>query len=151
MNMLAKELTFIQENLTNIDKQNLSVSKVSVGWHLDHSLKVINAVLGVLHKSDPKEYKRSFNFLRTMVFLKGAFPRGKAKSPKRVLPPEIILKEDIEKQLKLAEDNLKIIPKISDKQHFSHPLFKQLNKKQTLQFLKLHTQHHFKIIEDIVK
>lgn len=149
--MLQQELAFIKENIKNMEKKNPSISKVSIGWHLDHSLKVINGVLGVLKQSNPKEYKRNFNVIRAIVFLRGKFPRGRARSPKRVLPPEIILKADVEKQLQDAEENLKIIPKLQENQHFSHPIFKQLNKKQTLQFLKLHTQHHFKIIEDILK
>lgn len=149
--MLQQELAFIRDNIKNMEKKNTSISKASVGWHLDHSLKVINGVLGVLQKSNPLEYKRNFNFIRAVVFLRGKFPRGKTKSPKRVLPPEIIVKKDIENQLQLAEDNLKIIPKLHDLQHFTHPIFKQLNKKQTLQFLKLHTQHHIKIIEDMLK
>lgn len=149
--MLEQELTCIKENLKNFEIQNFSVSKATVGWHLDHSLKVINGVIGMLESSNPKDYNRSFNFVRFIVFLKGSFPRGRAKSPKRVLPPEIIIKEAIEKQLLAAEQNLKIIPALHENQHFSHPIFKQLNKKKTLKFLKLHTQHHLKIIEDILK
>jgi hypothetical protein len=149
--MFQKELDFIRDNIKNRAVVNTRVSKASVGWHIDHSLKVINAVLGAIEKSDPNDYKHQFSFIRFIVFLKGSFPRGKAKSPKRVLPPEVILKEDIVKQLNLAEEKLKIIPNLLEKQHFAHPIFKKLNKKQTLKFLKLHTKHHFKIIIDILK
>lgn len=122
-----------------------------MGWHLDHSLKVMNSVLDTLKNSDAKEFKKKFNFFRFYIFLKGSFPRGKARSPKRVLPPEIILIEEIEKQIRLVENSLKNYPSIQENQFFTHPIFKQLNKKQTLKFLKLHSQHHFKIIQDILK
>lgn len=34
---------------------------------------------------------------------------------------------------------------------FEHPLFGVLNKKDTMKFLKMHTTHHLKIIQDISK
>ena len=97
--MLNKELRFIEEHLLVIDKEDLNVSKANIGWHIDHSLKVINSVSEVLKNSDPYQYKKKFNLLRIFIFILGYFPRGKAKSPKKVLPPEIILREDIEKQM----------------------------------------------------
>ena len=149
--MLNNEFHFIRENLINIDKENLKVSKVNVGWHLDHSLKVINGVFKVLKNSNSSEYKKEFNKLRFVVFLIGRFPRGRAKSPRRVLPPEIVVKEDVESQLNLAIENVKLMSCIKENQYFTHPLFKQLNKKQTLKFLRLHTNHHLKIVKDILK
>ena len=149
--MLEQELSFIKENLHHLEKENSAVSKASVGWHLDHSLKVMNSVLDTLKNSDASEYKKRFNFFHFYIFLKGSFPRGKVRSPKQVLPPEIILKEDLESQLHLVENKLKNYTIIQENQYFTHPIFKQLNKKQTLKFLKLHSQHHFKIIQDILK
>tara|TARA_R110002126_G_scaffold181187_4_gene330028 strand:- start:39211 stop:39777 length:567 start_codon:yes stop_codon:yes gene_type:complete len=149
--MLEQELSFIKEHLHYLEKENVAVSKVSVGWHLDHSLKVINTVLDILKQSDTEEYEKKFNFFRFYIFLKGSFPRGKVKSPKRVLPPEIILIKALEEQIRLVENSLKNYPSIQENQFFTHPIFKQLNKKQTLKFLKLHSQHHFKIIQDILK
>ena len=67
------------------------------------------------------------------------------------MPPVIILKEEIERQLKLAIQNIATINDIADNQYFTHPLFKQLNKKQTLYFLKLHTHHHLKIVKEILR
>jgi hypothetical protein len=149
--MLQKEFSLIRTYLKNETKQKLSVSKGNVGWHIDHSLKVINSVSEALINSDPKDYKSRFNVMRFFAFTIGSFPRGKAKAPKRVLPPKKILKEDIKNQLELAVQNILSINNIEENQYFMHPLFKELNKKQTIKFLKLHTNHHLKIIRDILK
>tara|TARA_B110000967_G_C18899429_1_gene573481 strand:- start:2097 stop:2546 length:450 start_codon:yes stop_codon:yes gene_type:complete len=149
--MLSKEFSFIKDFIKFKERENLSVSKASVGWHLDHSLKVINSVCATLRVSNANDYKKKFNGLRILTFTLGFFPRGKAKSPKRVLPPAIIKKKDIENQLEEAIKNIVSIKELQENQYFTHPLFKQLNRKQTVRFLKLHTNHHLKIIRDILK
>lgn len=149
--MLQKEFTSIKQYIKYFEKNNSKVSSASVGWHLDHSLKVINSVYVALNKSNPSEYRWKFNGLRLFAFTLGSFPRGKARSPKRVLPPENILKKDMESQLDLAIENFKSFQDLKENQYFSHPLFKQLNKKKALKFLELHTKHHLKIIRDILK
>ena len=149
--MLNKEFAIIKENLKYLEKKNVKISNVSVGWHLDHSLKVINSVFDALKNSDPAKYKSQFNGLRILAFTLRSFPRGKAKSPKRVLPPEIIIKEDVKKQLEFAIDNFKVFQDLKENQYFEHPIFKKLNKKKAIKFLKLHTNHHLKIVKDILK
>ncbi len=149
--ILDKEFSLIKEYIDYQEKNNLKISKANVGWHLDHSLKVINSVFAALETSSSNDYTRKFNVLRLFTFTLGSFPRGKAKSPKRVLPPEIIEKEDIENQLEKAITNFEKIEGLEENQFFMHPLFKQLNKKQTIKFLRLHTNHHLKIVKDIVQ
>lgn len=149
--MLSKEFSFIEDCIKFKEKKNLSVSKANVGWHLDHSLKVINSVFEILRVSKAYDYRKEFNGLRILTFALGFFPRGKAKSPEKVLPPAIIKKKDIENQLEEAIKNIASVKELQENQYFTHPLFKQLNKKQTVRFLKLHTNHHLKIITDILK
>jgi hypothetical protein len=148
--MLDKEFDLIRDNIIHQEKENLNISKASIGWHLYHSLKVINSVCEALQASKSIDYKKEFSGMRLFTFTLGFFPRGKAKAPKRVLPPEIVLKKDIQNQLKIAVSNLEKIDVLEDNQFFTHPLFKQLNKKQTIKFLKLHTNHHLKIVKDIL-
>lgn len=104
--MLVKELKFIEECIKHHKNVNLKVSKSSVGWLLDHTLKVINKVNETIKKSKATEYKKEFSGLRLFTFTFGFFPRGKAQSPKRVLPPTVVVKESIESQLKTAIEHL---------------------------------------------
>lgn len=148
--VLEKEIGQISNSIQHYKKQNDSVSKTGVDWHLDHSLKVILAVSDFIKKSDPKNYKWNFSFLRTFIFIIGQFPRGKAKAPKITTSNEKITTEQLIQQLTLVKKQLSEIENLPKKSHFKHPIFGVLNLKQTMKFLKLHTRHHLKISDEII-
>ncbi len=132
------------------DSVNTNVSKVPVAWHLDHTLKVVNRIHNILQNSDPTVYEKRFSLTRVFSFTLGYIPRGRAKSPAAVLPPNTIKTEDILSQLEEARENLSELEKLDQNVNFIHPVFGQLNKKQAKRFLKIHTKHHLKIVRDIL-
>jgi hypothetical protein len=149
--ILLQLLTKIEANIPHKAAKNPSVSKATVGWQLDHALKVFNAVSEWTENSNPEDYEFKLNYWRTVLLTLGYFPRGRVKAPKHVLPPESITTEDLEKQLQTARthvDKLKMLPKNA---YFKHFIFGKLNKKQTLRFLEVHTNHHLKIVKAILK
>jgi hypothetical protein len=133
------------------DKRNDTISKSDVAWQIDHSLKVINLVTDNIVNSNPKEYKWHFNKWRIFLFSLGYIPRGKARAPKVVKPPEVISIESVNTQVQLAYKNIERLNLLDKNAHFTHFVFGQLNKHKTIQFLQLHTNHHLKIIRDILK
>ena len=133
------------------DKRNDAVSKSDVAWQLDHTLKAINLVIESISKSNPEDYKWRFNKWRLLLFTIGYIPRGKGKAPKVVRPPEVIYEEDLKVQVNFAYKNIDIIKPLNENASFKHFIFGQLNKNKTIQFLQLHTNHHLKIIRDIMK
>ncbi|WP_299337472.1 DUF1569 domain-containing protein [uncultured Psychroserpens sp.] len=144
-------LTEIERRIPDAQKADLNISKSNIAWHLDHSLKVVNGVTGMLVKSDVKDYKSNFNKWRLICFGFNFIPRGRGKAPKVVRPPEIVKVEDIKQQLEQAKSNIDPLKDVPKHANFKHPVFGVLNKKQTLKFIKLHTQHHLKIIDDICR
>ncbi|QTE21709.1 DUF1569 domain-containing protein [Polaribacter cellanae] len=148
---LENQLTQIENYIPYFERINTKASKANVAWHLDHSLKVINSVVGVLQNSNPNLYKDNFSFLGKVLLKFNFFPKGKAKAPKHVLPPEIVLKEDIISQLVLAKANIREIEKLDVNAYFKHPLFGNVNKVRVIPFLKAHTNHHLKIVKSILK
>lgn len=149
LNKINQQLLKIESLIPKINGINTKVSKASIGWHLDHSLKVFNAVCTTTIQSNPEDYKWKFNIMRTLLFPLNYIPRGKAKAPKYVLPPENITEQDIRKQLETARFNLKALQNLPKTSFFKHFIFGKLNKKQTLRFLQMHTHHHLKIISKI--
>jgi len=133
------------------NQSNHAISEASVGWHLEHSLLVIKQITATVAQSEPKLYKSKFNVKRFVVFLTKTIPRGKANAPKVVIPSEEITLETLQESLKNTYGAITYLKDCEERQYFMHPFFGQLNKKQTIQFLAIHTEHHLKIVRDILK
>lgn len=151
MPVLQHELSELEKAIENSENTAPEISAGSVGWHVDHSLKVIHKVCNLLIASDPKDYKWKFNKWRFIIFLKGSIPRGRVKAPKHVRPPENIIVNDLNLQLTEVKQLLNTIEKLPPKSNFEHFIFGKLHLKKTIRFLELHTNHHIKIIKDILK
>ncbi len=151
IDFLVDELKDLKSMIIYSDYIAEDVSEVSVAWHLDHTLKVINRVIDSLRAADPDQYKYQMNLIRTMVFARGKISRGKGQSPKVVLPPDTILTQDILKQLNEAEANLKTLDSMHPQVHFKHPAFGVLDLENSKRFLNIHTSHHLAIIRDIIR
>jgi len=133
------------------DVRKDSVSKSDVAWQIDHSLKVINLVSKSIISSDPNKYASKFNKWRFILFNLNYIPRGRARAPKIVVSPNEISKELIANQIQIAFENIEQLKMTQENAYFKHFVFGVLNKKRTIRFLKLHTNHHLKIIRDILK
>lgn len=127
-----------------------SVSGSSIGWQLDHTLKVINSVCQVIPKSNPEEYKPKTTFSKALVFTTGFIPRGRARAPK-VVTADKTSEYELLLQFNQAEESLKVFSSLQPNQFFQHPIFGHLNAKDTQKFLYIHSYHHLKIMRDILK
>lgn len=144
-------ITELESYIVVKNKRNDTVSTSDIAWQIDHSLKVFNLVSDTLLNSDPKLHSSKFNKWRLLCFTIGYFPRGKVKAPKFVRPPDLISLEDLELQFQVAYQNVEKIKSADESSHFKHFIFGVLNKNRTIRFLQLHTNHHLKIIRDILK
>jgi hypothetical protein len=154
MNSKTRLTSYLQELESLVPKYDLKSPKVSrstIGWQIDHSLKVINMVSKALIASDPKLYKNNFTLIGRLLLWLGYFPRGKAKAPKQVQPSEVISIEDLKSQIKEARAQMESLAHLEKNAHFNHPLFGTINLDKAIRFLEVHTQHHLKIIRDMLK
>ena len=106
----------------NKDVHNPSVSKGSVAWHLDHTLKVINNVSEEVITSEPTTYESKFNMQRVFVHTAGYIPRGAAQASARVTPPPIVSMDSLQLRLDLAKENLKRFSDLDKDAYFKHPV-----------------------------
>lgn len=148
---LADQLSSISELYMELkDQTNTDISKANVAWHLDHLLKVNIQISNSLINSDPLNYKSNFNPSRAFVFTTRVIPRGVAKAPESVKPPEIILTEDLYEQFEIAKAKLLSLDDLNVHSNYEHSTFGCLNRGQTIHFMEIHTNHHLKIIKDII-
>jgi hypothetical protein len=151
MQELSKLINSLEEKIPTMDIENTNISKAKVGWHIQHSLLVINSIINGLKQSDPTSYSWKFNLNRTFIWTIGKIPRGKGKAPKVVQPQAEITKELLIENVEKAKSSVALLHSIQKNQYFLHPYFGHLNLKPTIKFLKIHTKHHLDIINDIVK
>ncbi len=147
---INKEIATLEQYIEHSDKLNDAVSEAPTGWHIDHSLRVIIGVCKLLQRSDPNEYKKQFNLKWKGILVTKVFPRGKIQAPSIVNNEDEITQESLHALLQKAKELLEIIKTLPSKSHFEHQIFGTLDRDQTIKFLGLHTQHHLKIIQDIL-
>ncbi len=149
-NSLDILLNELEAHLSNHEAMNLQVSQSTVGWQIEHSLLTINGIVGAVQKSNPKDYKWKFSLMKIIILATKKIPRGKAKAPIIVVPKADITFADLQQHLAKARETIKGLETVSKDQFFDHPYFGNLKKKQTIRFLEIHTNHHLKIIRDII-
>jgi len=149
MKNLHNLLSQLESKIPFYEMSNSSVSNTTVGWQIEHSLKTIYLIVQAVKNSNPQEYHWKFNKNKLFISVIGFIPRGKAKAPKVVLPDDNITEETLKNSLKNVKTLLLDWYSLDKNSYFPHPYFGDLNKKSTLWFLKLHTQHHLKIVNDI--
>ena len=148
---LEKLLDHFESRIPLFEKENLAISKSNVGWHIEHSLLTINGVTKVILRSNPKEYQWKFKFSKMVIFILGKIPRGKAKAPQIVVPNTTIDLASLQEHINKTRNSLLELKTISKDHYFEHPFLGKLKKKAAIRFLEIHTNHHLKILEDIIK
>jgi hypothetical protein len=151
MNKLQYLLRKLESHIPNLEKSSPVVSQSTIGWQIDHSLLVFNGVIEDLKNSNAENYRWKFNKIRLLIQITNKIPRGKVRVPKAVKPIDIATPGDLRAKLELARKNLADMQSLPANSYFTHPFFGDLNLKAAIWFLKLHTKHHLKIIEEINK
>lgn len=154
--MGQRSLKTLQGQLTEmgnyVHSQNVQVDSVSaacIGWHIEHALLVVDGVITALSESDPSSFRSSFNLKKTIIYLLGKFPKGKARAPKSVRPKtEVFSEEELTHHLTNTASRIPSLNQFDKKAHFKHPIFGFLALNDTIRFLEMHTEHHLKIIRD---
>lgn len=150
MNKIEALINKLESNIPQQEMINPMVSKASVGWHIEHSLLTINQIIKALKNSNPGNYKWTFSFIRILVFATGKFQRGRAQSPKSVLPKNDFNAETLQHHIYLSKEKLAELDHLKPGNYFEHPYFGKLNLKPAIRFIEIHTSHHIDIINDII-
>lgn len=135
--------------IPQFEKTNLAISNSNIGWHIDHSLLVISGIIDTTAKSDPENYRWSFNLKRWIVMGRKKIPRGKAKAPKSVQPKNDYTLESLQERLLKTRSKISELQLLRKDHYFEHPGLGNMKLNQTIRFLSIHTRHHLEIIQEI--
>jgi DinB superfamily len=136
-----------------LSARNDRVSTWCLAEQLDHVTKVTASVVNVLADPNAKRLDSGINGIGRVILRFGWIPRGIGKSPKRFRgAPAIAADLDAAiERVALAFDALPFDAlRKSRVPVMPHPRFGGLTPPQALRFIEVHTQHHLKIIDDIV-
>lgn len=133
----------------NVKKK--SVSDVDIYWHIEHSILVIERVLDSLEYSDPANFSKKFNINWFAVKLVNQIPRGSAKAPQKVSPTNQSSPHDLAKRIYNIDKRIDSPSSVKPDSFVEHHVFGHLNTINAHRFLTIHTDHHLKIIRDILK
>ncbi|MEO0573083.1 MAG: hypothetical protein AAF039_15350 [Bacteroidota bacterium] len=103
-----------------------------------------------MEKSDPVQYRGSVHLGRSFLLLINKIPRGRAEAPDIVRPPKVVLTDSLYYALEKANQNLVHLETLPKKAYFEHPYLGALKKRTAIRFIEIHTEHHLKIIRDIL-
>ncbi len=151
MEEIKKQLSELANQIQNQETINTLVSKSSIGWHIEHTLLVMNITIESIKESNPVNYKKTFNFKRIIVFVLNKIPRGKIRAPKAVQPKEDFTIDSLKEHIEKSKLNLEKLNALNSSYYFDHPFLGHLKLNSTIKFIKLHTQHHINIINEIIK
>ena len=149
MQKLSNLIDELASYIPQQEARNESISAASVGWQIEHSLLVISSVIEGVKRSDPSSFKWSFRPWKYLIFLTGKIPRGKSKAPKFVIPDAFTV-ESLQGHIESCRVKIAELDALSAGHYFRHPYFGDTKKKDVIPFLVLHTEHHVKIIRDIL-
>jgi hypothetical protein len=149
MQKLRKQLDELESYIPQLEVRNEAISASTVGWQIEHDLLVISSVIEGVKRSDPTKYKWRFTFFKYVIFWRGVIPRGKVGAPKLVTPGEIT-QETLEAHIALCRLRLDELEQLGAGHYFTHPFLGDLKKKEAIPFLFIHTEHHLKIIREML-
>ncbi len=151
MKELDELLTTLQSKIPHQERTIPNISKASVGWHIEHSLLIFNFIIDALGKSNPDAYKGSFDIRRIAVMLLEKFPRGRVQAPKATRPTTEFNFETLQQHISISREKLKTLQQLNAGHYFTHPFLGDFRLKSAIKFIRIHTNHHLNIINDIVR
>jgi hypothetical protein len=149
MKQLAELINELESFIPHRDKLDTAVSAGSIGWHIEHCLLTLDIVIEKMKQSIPGEFKPKFYLWKYVVLVTQKIPRGRVRAPKIVQPKNEQSKELLQEHVESVRSRIKILGSLEKNHHFPHPFLGQMNLKQGIKFLKIHTRHHLRIMKEI--
>ncbi len=150
MQKLESLVNTLENKIEHLAILNPEISKGSIGWHIEHVLLTINAIIKSIGHSNPTGYKRKFSLAKIYVLTFKRIPVGRIQAPASVRPLDNFTNESLQHHFKISYNSIRELDHLEKNNFFTHPFFGHLNLKSSKKFLQVHTKHHLNIIDKIL-
>ena len=156
LHRLTKQLDVISSFLAlgdeQISKVQHDISSWSAAEQLDHALKVDGSIFHRLLEDPEPGALPPINLLGRVILALGWIPRGRAPSPKalRGEPAKCTALSAAAGAVRSQLDNLTQERLNRSAPLVPHPRFRGLTTLEALRFAGIHTEHHLKIVREIL-
>jgi hypothetical protein len=154
---LSRQLDEITTLTGRGDEAVCTLKQAVSGWsaaeQLDHVLKVTASVLArALQQPEPEALPKGINLIGRIILGIGWIPRGKGRSPKsmRGEPATCAALQGQVTSVRQQLDAVTAAHVARSAPLVPHPRFGGLSTDQALRFMVVHTEHHLKIVREIV-
>jgi hypothetical protein len=140
------------------EAQLFGVQQQVSGWspaeHLDHTVKVAQSIVYRIGDAAAEPSPRGLSFIGRVILMLGWIPRGKGRAPEKLKGVRCTV-EDLEARLGRYEAALAAIQRpVGEAARLPtvpHPRFGGLTPSQAMRFAIIHTRHHLRIVDDVLK
>jgi len=147
---ISSALDELQDYAAQPQTRAVAVSGWSVGQQIEHALLTIRGVVGELSRGAGRHEPAKPTLIGRIILLAGRIPRGRGEAPLTVLPRSAPEPAELSALLAKSRESLVRLAAVENDNTFFHPRFGRLNKAQSIRFLWIHTDHHLRIIRDII-
>ena len=128
-----------------------SLSKWSIGQHIEHTLIAISGMILALKKEHPGTGtgSRAPNEYRDLVMSTKSFPRGVVEAPDISRPSDSPSQQFLERLILKTRNRVGSPLDISPKSTLIHPIMDVMMRDEAIEFMTIHTAHHLVIIREI--
>ena len=146
------DLSGLREAVDHAGSRRPAVSAWSVGQHVGHCALAVRGIAKALLRSRPPMPSRRRGWAWRQVILRtGWIPRGRARAPEGVVPPEELEEEALQALLDECAELLGAVSHLGDDAWFEHFALGVMDRDAALRFLEVHDAHHLKIVADILR
>ncbi len=149
--MLKKTgLEGLRDAVSAADRQAPAVSGWSTGMHIHHCGLAMIEICQALAASTPPPPPSRLSLAAAFVFHSGRIPRGKGQAP-AISVPEVALSTD--ELVSILDQSEKLVAEAGDldpQNWFEHFAFGILKRDRALRLIRIHNNHHLRIIQDIL-
>ena len=134
MNNLLSKIEDLEKFITLWELESSTISKGTVGWHIEHSLLTLNVIIEAMKNSNDREYKYCFKLPKWYVLTFGKIPRGRAEAPKVVQPNQNFDQQTLTEHIKKSKVNVSALKSLKKNNYFNHPYFGMINLKPSIKY-----------------